>query len=209
MREAYRATANHNTLTMDGETIDDTHQKGELLTLYTTDDDKTDILVTQNESYEGVFHRRAVLHVDRKFFVVVDEAFSPYEPTEVLPVELNFHLLTDAKNPTKVIMPETDGTDAVKAYTCFTDGNNIYTATFIEKIDEINLGDINVSKTESDFSTEYNKVNGKRSGYKVSVLKRGKKLRFITVIYPCSNGENVANVNAEFIIPVLLKPLLN
>ena len=73
-REWHRQTRVHQTLTLDGK---DSRDAGRQLLWHSSD--RLDALVVENESYEGLVHRRSVWFVDRKFFVLLDEAVGKAE----------------------------------------------------------------------------------------------------------------------------------
>lgn len=70
LRNWFRQTQVHNTLTLDGRTIDTT----ESVTKLWKPEGNVQILVTENHHYEGLKHRRTVFFVDGNYFVIVDEA---------------------------------------------------------------------------------------------------------------------------------------
>ncbi len=69
-RAWFRQTRVHQTLTLDNR---NSQYAPRLLHWETSDD--LDILVVENDSYENLTHRRSVFFVDKKYFVIVDEAF--------------------------------------------------------------------------------------------------------------------------------------
>lgn len=71
-RAWFRQTRVHQTLTLNGQNS----KYAPRLLLWQPDTD-LDVLVVENESYPGLTHRRAVFFVDKKFFVIVDEALGP------------------------------------------------------------------------------------------------------------------------------------
>jgi heparinase II/III-like protein len=68
-REWFRQTAVHQTITLDGKNSD---YRAKLL-LWKPGKD-IDAVVVENKSYKGLTHRRAVLFVKKKFFVIIDDA---------------------------------------------------------------------------------------------------------------------------------------
>ncbi|PHN04920.1 alginate lyase family protein [Flavilitoribacter nigricans] len=68
-RAWFRQTSVHQTLTLNGANS----EYAPSLLLWEPGED-LDILVVQNESYEGLTHRRAVIFVDKSYFVIVDDA---------------------------------------------------------------------------------------------------------------------------------------
>jgi heparan-sulfate lyase len=69
-RAWFRQTKVHQTLTLDGK-----NSKYAPDLILWQPGDSLDILVVENKSYENLTHRRAVFFVDKRYFVIVDEAF--------------------------------------------------------------------------------------------------------------------------------------
>jgi heparan-sulfate lyase len=69
-RAWFRQTKVHQTLTLDGK-----DSKYDPHLLLWQPGDSLDILVVENKSYENLTHRRAVFFVDKRYFIIVDEAF--------------------------------------------------------------------------------------------------------------------------------------
>ncbi len=69
-RKWFRATAHHNTLTMDGKDVD----KVDSETLLWQPEGNVQTLVTEHPSYNGLIHRRSVFFVNGEYIVIVDEA---------------------------------------------------------------------------------------------------------------------------------------
>ncbi len=106
-RAWFRQTRVHQTLTLDGE---DTAYAPQLR-LFKTDD----TLVVENQSYEKLTHRRAVFFVDKRFFVIVDDAIGPAAGS----VDVHFQLA-----PVKALLDA----KTLTARTCFADGANLLVA---------------------------------------------------------------------------------
>ncbi|SMD03267.1 heparin-sulfate lyase HepC [Pedobacter nyackensis] len=70
LREAYRQTKVHKTLTLDNNNMDINNAK--LMTWKASP--AVDLLVYSNPSYKDLNHRRSVLFIDKKYFVIIDEA---------------------------------------------------------------------------------------------------------------------------------------
>jgi heparan-sulfate lyase len=68
-RKWFRQTRVHQTLTLDGR---DSAYKARKLLWQTGD--RLDALVVENNSYADLLHRRAVLFIDKSFFLIVDDA---------------------------------------------------------------------------------------------------------------------------------------
>jgi heparan-sulfate lyase len=80
-RAWHRQTRVHNTLTLDGA---DSRVAGELL-LWKSEL-AYDVLCVQNNGYESLAHRRTIWFVDRRFFVILDEAIGTADGT----IDLHF-----------------------------------------------------------------------------------------------------------------------
>lgn len=182
-RNTYRATKNHNTMTDLSATIDGTHMKGECLLAKT--DGNTQIVVTQNQSYANLTHRRAVFFVNGEFFVIVDEGFGNGNKDKI---NLNFHLLSSDNEASVYDDLTADG--QFGAHTAFSDNNNMLVRTFAETSQ-----DFAVSKTTSSVSNKLGEVSGKRVGYQYTIRKPSDgAARFITVIYPFGKPSDAASV---------------
>jgi len=180
-RQVYRSTELHNTLTRDKATIDASHQKGRLLKQATQGN--TEIIVSENDSYSDLSHRRSVFFVDRTFFVLVDEG---YGSGSGFPVNLNFKLCADKNS---VAIDDALGAGKYGAHTLFTDNNNMLFRTFTETTDGF-LGE-NSTGYYSDAIGE----KTQRRWYRVSIDKKdGLAARFITVIYPFGNPDDAAGL---------------
>ncbi|MDE2888956.1 MAG: alginate lyase family protein [Gemmatimonadota bacterium] len=80
-RAWHRQTSVHQTLTLDGrDIVDDARDL-----MWVSEGADTDVLVVENGSYPGLIHRRSVWFVDRRFFVLLDEAIG------IAPGQLDLH----------------------------------------------------------------------------------------------------------------------
>jgi heparinase III protein len=157
-REWFRRTASHNTLTLDGKTLE--NRVSNLLKWESNPDG--DIAVIETPGYKGLTHRRAVFFVDKKFYVIADEAYG----TTAGNVELHYHLLPCETK---------EDADARALSTAFADGNNIALRVF---------GADTMAAEEGWFSPYY-RVKHRRPAYTFGADKKtGETVRFITVIYP-------------------------
>jgi hypothetical protein len=82
-RAWFRQSKVHQTLTLNGENI----AYAPKLLLWQPGE-KHDILVVENQNYEGMAHRRAVIFYNKSFFILMDEALGDAEGT----LDLNFQL---------------------------------------------------------------------------------------------------------------------
>jgi heparan-sulfate lyase len=109
LRNAYRQTRVHSTLTLDNANMVITKA-----TLNKWETSKNiDILTYSNPSYPGLNHRRSVLFIDKKYFLVIDEAIGKATGN----LGIHFQLKEDS-NP--FFDKEKD-----KAFTNYQDGNNL------------------------------------------------------------------------------------
>ena len=196
-RKAYRETSMHNTITKEGQNLIE-KRAGKYLKSETSAD--YELVVTENESYSDLTHRRAIFFVEGKFFVVVDEAYGTNEGK----VNLNFNLWGgkgDAPgNPvfgkSYTVIDEFDGLTCGGAHSKFDDGNNLLLRTFSETSDDFKL----TSNTRY-FSNKQNEKT-QRYWYEASVTKKADKAaRFVTVILPFGDVADFENqsVSAAFI----------
>ncbi|MBB6002535.1 heparin-sulfate lyase HepC [Arcicella rosea] len=68
-RNWFRQTMVHKTLTLNNKNIENTNSK----CLFWKTDNNLDVLVTENQSYADLKHRRSVFFVDKQYFVIIDE----------------------------------------------------------------------------------------------------------------------------------------
>lgn len=179
-RKAYRSTDMHNTITKDGYNLVE-KRAGRCLKTETASE--YELVVTENESYSDLTHRRAIFFVEGKFFVIVDEAYGENAGK----VNLNFNLWGgkgDAPgNPvngsTSTVIDEYDGVSYGGAHSIFDDGNNLLLRTFSETSDDFKL-----SSNTRYFSNMQNEKT-RRFWYEASVTKKADKAaRFVTIILP-------------------------
>ena len=84
LRNWFRRTASHNTLTLDGRNLETRQSE----TKKWQPEGDVQCLVTENPSYEGLTHRRTFYFVDETYFIIVDEATGHATGT----VNLNYQL---------------------------------------------------------------------------------------------------------------------
>ena len=195
-RNAYRETSMHNTITKEGYNLIE-NRAGKLLKSETAPE--YELVVTENEAYSDLTHRRAIFFVAKKFFVVVDEAYG----TNAGKVNLNFNLWGGAGdgpgNPVSgksvTVLDEYEGC-ACGAHSIFDDGNNLLLKTFSETSDDFAF------KSNTRYFSNAVNERTQRWWYEASVTKKADKAaRFITVILPFgAAGEfESQNVSAAFI----------
>lgn len=175
-RDWYRQTKVHNTMTLDSKNITNAYGK----TLKVTTGGNTDIVVTENQGYSNLRHRRYVFFVDKSFFVLVDEGIGTANGT----VNLNYNLCEGNNN--EVIVDDSQN----GAYTAFSDGNNIIVHTFGNGVLSTIPFSGKVSYTPG--------VESARKSYSVNMTKAtDQTARYITVIYPATDAASV-QVSAAF-----------
>ena len=174
LRNWFRRTASHNTLTLDEKTLETTQSK----TLLWKGEGNEQILVTENPHYNGLKHRRSVFFIDETYFVIVDEAVGDAKGI----INLNYHLAEgkvniDRKN--KVLLSNYSGESNVKLQ-CFSDWK------------------ITVSDREGWCSTSY-RHRVKRTAVSFDVAKNSDSaVRYITIIYPTKNANKAPKMKARF-----------
>ena len=201
-RTKFAATVNHNTLTVMSKSIGGEQGgkvEGKLLKLETKNN--TDVLVTENPSFDNATHRRTVFFVDKKFFVIVDEGYG--KNAKSLKTNLNFHILDDEETPS-VFEPHTTEQPYCQAYTNFADNKNMLARTFAEtKIQESKSLS---SSQATDISNAMGTISGLRLGYQITVNQPASKddvtmaARYISVIYPFGTEEDrkALDIDAQF-----------
>lgn len=189
-RDAFRATAMHNTLTRNLETIDDSRMRGEFVG--SKEEDDYMMVHVKNQSYGNLRHERVVFMVEGQYYVVVDAALGSAKNTSV---ELSWHLCPGQVNF------DSYGSNAYGCHTGFTDGNNMMFKTFcFSGTKGLVADDTFTSSTGTSYTSP--EINEKiaRSYYRtaVSIGSSNTPVRFITVIYPISNFNTAPEVSAEF-----------
>ena len=180
-REWYRSAKQHNTLTLDDKPIKDADRNGTFLKMEELKGN-TAVVVTSNQSYPTLNHRRAIFHVDRKFFVIVDEGVG----TASGKVSVNFHLCEGTDSEVVYDL------DQCGAHTAFADGNNMMYRTFSDS-----------PITAKGFMGKVSEnihVTKERKSYEVNIQKTSDKTaRFITVLLPID--KKLVDVAAQFTEP--------
>ncbi len=175
----YRQTRVHNTQTLDNEDI--FQAKGQLLGSDVRPD--WEVIVTENEGYTDLKHRRYIFFVEKEFFVLVDEGVGTADGT----VSLHFNLCEGGD--TEVILD----TEANGAHTAFADGNNLLVRSF---------SNCSLSVEPFDGQVSYRPgVTTARKAYSVQTVKSSDQVaRFITVLYPVQGSAEEVKVSAEFLV---------
>ncbi len=161
-RAWFRQTKVHQTLTLDGK-----NSKYDPTLILWQPGDSLDILVIENKSYEDLTHRRAVFFVDKRYFVIIDEAFG----SATGDVAVHFQLAPG-------------GGDAVfnrinnSAQTGFKDGWNVFVQTQPQP-------GLQLEEEEGWVSFKYT-IKEPRPAFKYLVEKEAEKsnVSFVTLVVP-------------------------
>lgn len=173
LRNWFRRTASHNTLTLDGRNLEDRTS----ITRKWQPEGKVQQLTTEHESYKGLTHRRTFFFVDGTYFVIVDEALGEATGT----INLNWQLCDGKVNIDKerlALSSAFEGDVQVKLQ-CFAPGQTV------------------LKEEEGWYSTAY-RQRVKRTAVSMNTPKNDQPLRYITVIYPYSSEEEAPEINACF-----------
>lgn len=174
LRNWFRQTAVHNTLTLDNKNLETT----ESVTKLWKPEGNVQILVTENPSYEGLTHRRSVFFVDGKYFVIADEAIG----TATGKVNLHFQLCdgkVDINSKNLSLTSDFEGDSQVKLQ-CFAPQNTL------------------LEKEEGWYSTAYRQRTERTAVAFNADKKNEETMRFITVIYPETDGKAIPSLSARF-----------
>lgn len=176
-RNWFRATAHHNTLTLNDENLETTESE----TLLWQPEGDVQVLVTENPSYQDLKHRRSVFFVDGKYFVIVDEAVGSVSGNN----NVNLHFQ----------MPRGDvpnSREDMTFYTNFEDGSNFMFRCFGPE-------NMTMKKEAGWLSTAYNK-KVQRMNVSFNVKKQDSpSVRYITVIYPKEKAGKEPALDAKFL----------
>ncbi len=127
--------------------------------------DKQDVLVVENQSYPNLRHRRTVQFVDKKYFVIVDEA----EGTATGEVDIHFQLA-----PGEAMLDSLGYT----ARSGFKEGWNVLVQTLAQP-------GLSMAEEEGQVSFVYTKKEPRPAfRYRVLKTRAEQKVRFVTVVVP-------------------------
>ena len=159
-RAWFRQSKVHQTLTLNGENI----AYAPKILLWQPGDEH-DIVVVENQNYEGMAHRRAVIFYDKSFFIIIDEALGDAEGV----LDLNFQLA-----PGKVDMDE----NQLAVKTLFDEGYNL-------SIKAHETEDLNLTPMEGQVSFIYTKKEPRPAfSFQKEWNGKGKGMRFVTSLEP-------------------------
>lgn len=170
----FRQTNSHNTLTLNGKDLENTNSK----TLLWQPEGDVQVLVTENQSYAKLAHRRTIFFVDGSYFVIVDEAIGKARGSVNL-----FYQMPKGKVPNDRedmhFASELDGDSNMKLQVFGPDG-------------------MSMKKEPGWQSTAYKKKQ-KRIKASFNVKKTDEEpVRFITVIVPKKEAGNNPSISAKF-----------
>ncbi len=175
LRNWFRRTCSHNTLTLDERNLQTTQS----VTKLWRPDGTEQILVTENPHYEGLKHRRSVFFVDQTYFVIVDEAVGDAEGT----ANLNYQLCEGEVNLDfrhNSLITDYEGRSNVKLQ-CFAEKK------------------IMMKEKEGWRSTAY-RSRVPRTAVSFDVEKTNSdSVRYITVIYPVKDASSLPRLKAKFL----------
>ncbi|MGE8293150.1 MAG: heparin-sulfate lyase HepC [Sphingobacterium sp.] len=190
LRESYRQTRMHSTLTLDNQNMLITDAQ---LDKWETTNDLT-ILTYSNPSYKGLVHQRSVLFIDQKYFLIIDQAMG--DATGV--VGTHFVLKEDSQ--------ATFDHSKNRVYTNYADGNNLL-------VQNLNSEKLAFKEEDGKVSYAYRKESS-RPLFAFEQQKNNSKPRnFISVLYPYNGHkapvvelkENVGNDYPNGKINITLK----
>ena len=177
LRNWFRQTSVHKTLTLDDKDI----RRNASVTRLWKEDDKTPMLVTENQGYEGLRHRRSVFFVNQTYFVIVDEAVGDATGTVNLHYQMNAgNVKIDPKNFT---LTSDYGVQSDAKLQCFAPEG-----TTLEEEEgwQATLYLVREKRTAVAFNTE---------------KKNNMPIRYITIIYPTKNIKKAPRMEARFVTP--------
>lgn len=175
LRNWFRQTQVHNTLTLDGRNIETTQS----VTRYWKGEGNEQVLVTENPHYEGLKHRRTVFFVDQSYFVIVDEAIGEEQGV----VNLNYNLCEGKVNIDK---------KNNSLQTCFEGKSNVVLQCFSDK-------DIALREKEGWRSIAYRQRTSRTSISFDAKKGNEKAIRYITIVYPMEEAVKIPAFKAEFL----------
>ncbi|WP_436415490.1 alginate lyase family protein [Petrimonas sp.] len=160
-RSWFRQTKVHQTITLNNE---NSNYAPKLV--YWDTKDNLDVLVVENKSYDDLTHRRSVIFVDKRYFVIVDEAYGTASGN----VRLHFQLASgEAVSDQKKYTVRTD----------FPDGWNVFlkTRNTLEKMELI---------AEEGWVSHRYTVKERRPAFCFNTVKKSKTpvIRFVTTLIP-------------------------
>lgn len=173
MRNWYRQTRVHSTLTLDNQNMVIT--KGQQNKWETGKN--CDILTYTNPSYTDLNHQRSILFIDQKYFLIIDKAIGKATGN----VGVHFQLKEDSK-------PVFDKTKN-SVHTTYTDGNNLL-------IQSLNTDKVTLDEEEGKVSYAYAKEITRPAFVFEKSKNDDKTQQFISVVYPY-DGDKAPEINIK------------
>jgi len=159
-RAWFRQTKVHQTLTLNGENI-----KYDPKLLLWQPSENQDILVVENQSYDNLAHRRSVFFIDKKYFVIIDEAIGNASGN----VEIHFQLAPGEAGFNR---------DSKSVQTNFKEGWNVLVNTNPQK-------GLELIEEEGQVSFEYTKKEPRPAFcYRLNKTGSDSKITFVTLVVP-------------------------
>lgn len=175
LRNWFRSTKVHNTLTLNNRNLETT----ESVTKLWKPEGKVQTLVTENPGYKGLTHRRSVFFVDESYFVVVDEATG--DATGDVSIRYHFHEGDVDTDP-----------DKLAAYSAYDGESNVALQCFAPKGTEL-------VREKGWRSTAY-RQRVERTAVAFNVKKTdGSPIRYITIIRPLKQAGKRPVLSARFL----------
>jgi heparan-sulfate lyase len=172
-RKWFKQTKVHQTLTLNGK---NTKYAPQLLKW--EPGEKHDILVVENDSYDDLSHRRSVFFVDKRYFIIVDEAIGK----GLGDVEIHFQLA-----PGECI----SDTDDFSFRSNFKDGANVFVCSNKQK-------GLELIEEEGWVSFVYTKKEKRPAfSYKLKKTNAHQVIRFVTLVAPYT--EEIPSVEVELL----------
>ncbi|WP_316748767.1 heparin-sulfate lyase HepC [Pedobacter gandavensis] len=161
LRETYRQTKVHQTLTLDNQNMVITKAKQDKWSTGKA----LDILTYTNPSYAGLNHQRSVLFINQQYFLIIDKAIG--KATGKLGV--HFQLREDSKPVFNTVKNLVN--------TSYTDGNNLL-------IQSLNTDPVVLSEEEGKVSYQYRTEVSRPAFVFEKAKKDGNTQQFISIVYP-------------------------
>ncbi|MDA3926057.1 MAG: alginate lyase family protein [Kiritimatiellae bacterium] len=159
-RNWFRATRNHQTLTL--------NEKNSAFApelLLWQPGENLDMLVLENASYKDLTHRRSVCFVDKRYFIIVDEAIGDGTGE----IDLNFQLA-----PEKAVF----NNEASSVRTDFAEGWNVL-------IQPVNQEGMTLEEVKGQVSFHYTKKEPRPAfRYRIHKTAKDQRVRYITLVAP-------------------------
>ncbi|MBK6284150.1 MAG: heparinase II/III-family protein [Draconibacterium sp.] len=172
-RAWFRQTKVHQTLTLNGENL----VYAPKLLLWQPGEN-LDLLVVENQSYKNLAHRRSVFFVDKRYFVIVDEA----KGTDTGDIDIHFQLAVGDAIFNK---------DSFSVHSNFSEDWNVFVQTQKQK-------GLELIEEKGQVSFEYTKREPRPAfSFRIKKEKENANVRFVTIVVPYQGKQ--PNINVEVI----------